>query len=580
MKSSIEKLPTPLKNHIIEFYEGNGPWFQLFTYISLSMTNRNKYEYPYAKLNGDNSVSFFLTTENQNSDSKEFIELISDKRVLQVLEHFRKTQQFHLLNPDKDLINIINHPKSDTVEISLNISPEHLDAILRNCNQYTGYFSNETSVLKLSKQFKSKPGSIRLFPVLPLDEQTSLIQAAGCQVVEMPAVQLLHLLPNQKLNALDEHFHWIPDKVSEILTDARDDFQKAIGLLLFEENVLPSPEFWASQLETDNLISTPKTLEKVIIRDMDEMDRDFYLIYGNIGAQELGFCKSLEVSTLAFLESLHKVMLSKDQPSRGLPILEEMIRIEKNNQSSKEVKQEHNSAKNRSSSNFFSPEKKKDEALTKAPGFGDLEHHTMLNLCPIVPKDALMSSIEVGLYAITITSMQLLPLLVDYKPEAKDYETSYYWVPEAIEETLHIGYPEIESTIARLLFKHRLIDSESSYDFNLQSFNPMLIKNPEDKPGVIKRTAINEKTGEMYLRYGNISAEQLRSSYSLEVPLLEFLNALKEIVMEKRADKENSHSIDRYDQAISQIQKMISVEQQKITLESNQAQQLNQTRKL
>ncbi|NNM59478.1 MAG: hypothetical protein HKM04_06635 [Legionellales bacterium] len=337
------------------------------------------------------------------------------------------------INNEQPLFNKEVH-SHDVTEYQFNISPESFDVILKLAGD-TYFYRGENSVLKLNKKFTAKPGKISLFPVLAVNDEENLVRAAGCQLIELLAVQLLHLLPDY--NGEEEYFHWVPKKVEDDLQLGRfniifilnnffqdNSMLKTMGVAMFKMEIDPikiplnniikllqrknAMIFFNDELFYINQM--PYAIKKVEINDVnkadylklitkytdtakfaDEEDRqliasvigkpimveriqakgsegldlilnpfhnetiqivdikpdveNFYLLYGNIGLDELKNCKSVEVNTIDFLIYIEKCLQEeylqiqdsidkydvekKPKLERSLSILKAMIEKEK-----------------------------------------------------------------------------------------------------------------------------------------------------------------------------------------------------------------------------------------------------------
>ena len=216
--------------------------------------------------------------------------------IVDQLDYQRKKAGFHLVSDREKLLEIIESTKYGVAEYRINITPEQLDSILKLSVAYS--YRGNNGVLRLRKPFTIKPGVIYLFPVYPLpDSHSFIIRAVGCQKVEMPAIQLLHLLPDY--NDKQEYFHWVPNEVSQKLCLERYNITGVSDALLLEQNMIKKADA--------DIINSPKNpCGLVRIVPMDEVASNFYAMYGNIGQSELKQCQSLEVDALTYLKQLKK----------------------------------------------------------------------------------------------------------------------------------------------------------------------------------------------------------------------------------------------------------------------------------
>ncbi len=308
---------------------GMGKWFMLSELISLGIRNRKLGEYPFAKLNEDNSISFF--TESEFSGNPRSAELAPTERIKMIKEDFVTEQlryqarkfKFPIIG-DGDILEIKEGEgaASDVIEYKLNLSPRDLDAILMQNDGYRGYRnSGGESVLSLCKNFTMKDGAIMLFPAFMTEEDRELlVQAAGCQYCEMPSLQLMHLLPNYKREIAPRHereglsFHWLPGEVADALCLDRTDILQII-LKILSDNGIAVSENGDESIPKALRIEDGDKLKTLRVVEIDQSSRDFYSLYGNLSEEALVSLKSVEVGTDTFLAATQECLKNKTASS-------------------------------------------------------------------------------------------------------------------------------------------------------------------------------------------------------------------------------------------------------------------------
>lgn len=306
-------------------------WHDIAEVMIRAVKNRERKEFPFVQKNGDGSVSLFLSDEAFEPKylDENFREKMKSEDVSQQLQY-----QAHKLGAkiigDEKLLEIKAHKDTNLTEYKFNISAENLDSIMMKNPYYTGY-KGENSLLKLTKNFAMKDGVIRLFPAL-ISEDKVFVQAAGCQVLEMPTVQLLYALPDYESEILPRHqqeghsFHWIPKEVEEALHLDRNNFKKFLDSVFSANGISATFSTSDDDASIDLAIADPSKLHSVSMVEMDEDAKDFYAMYGNIPAEELESCVSVEVKLIELLRHI-KSNLELDG-SVDLATLDRMIEIE------------------------------------------------------------------------------------------------------------------------------------------------------------------------------------------------------------------------------------------------------------
>ena len=299
-----------------------GEWFSISSSISVSIKNRKFGEYPFAKLNEDNSISFFTKKEpsgNPALEPAEHIKIIKEDFVTEQLRYQAKKSKFPIIGGG-DILEIKEGEgaASDLIEYKLNLSPHDLNSILMQSDGYRGYRSSGgESILSLCKNFEMKDGAIMLFPAfVPEGGQELFVQAAGCQYCEMPALQLMRLLPNYQNEIAPRHeragfsFHWLPREVEDALHLDRSDLLQITRQML-SDNGLVTSEDGDEDIPITLKIENGEKLKTLRVVEMDDTSRNFYSLYGNLAEDELANLKSVEVGTEAFLLAIQEHLKNK-----------------------------------------------------------------------------------------------------------------------------------------------------------------------------------------------------------------------------------------------------------------------------
>jgi hypothetical protein len=510
-----------------DFYETKQPWYDLLRLIKESMGNRKLNQVPYLQLNPDNSISFFLTNQKhtyineegteavcQNSachnpccQSQQLISLVGDEGVVSVLKTLVARSNYPILGEGEQLIQRIDHPQADgtEVQIKVNLSPESFDSLLKQTSAYSGYFSNETSVLKLSKAFSLKPGYIRLFPVLPMADNTCMIRESGCQLVEMPAVQLMHLLPAYEHKDCDEHFHWTPEGLpidSETITKATNE------LLLNEKDKLLDEGLFPESSEGTELMKNPNAqLQRSIglrLCDMEESDIDFYAIYGNLTKEELKHCQSFEVSTRSYLEALYKVSVNaytETAADNSLQANEEML-------------------------DRISVLKTMILSQTKP-----VKDSSRIFLFPIKPINETDSEVNIDSRYSALVFMQLLPLTSAY--QSMDEYARIYSAGQVFKNEFGVDEEQVHKAVGNVLVEKGLMAKRDTKHLGTQT--PIVIKNPSSSEHCFKVDEFKDRAADVYGCW-DFSPDEL-ASHTLEISALSLLHALLDVVKQENPQK-------------------------------------------
>ena len=285
--------------------------------VGYSLQNIGQNKYPFAKLNGDGSVSFFVNVEEEKTKIESLQRDLEDPLTIRQLEYC--AQRLGFKKADKTRAFFESQESEDVKEYRLNLSPEDLDSILKHNEIYRGY-SLGHNLMKLRDNTNFDSRVIRLFPVFHSEDsaQISLIpMIAGCQFSETISVQILHLLPNYTAQD-NKPFHWMAPKVTKDLTLSVEDVFSIV------KKVCKSYGF--AIVGTDG--KEPKLSDKIedlllrrdvssafnpqsAISEMSEEAQTLYLRYALSTKEELANLLSFEVDSIRFLESLKEVLEEK-----------------------------------------------------------------------------------------------------------------------------------------------------------------------------------------------------------------------------------------------------------------------------
>ncbi len=286
----------------------SGDWGDLVNAIIASVKNRELNKYPYVTRNADNSISFFVSRdfdEDVGNYNREFQNLIGQKHIVNQLEYQIYKKGFKTID-NRIAVETTYHDIDDIDEYRINLSAENFDSILKLNPTYVGY-RNEGGLLKLVKDFSLKKGAIRMFPAFPIDQESGhyAVQAAGCNVYEMPTVQLMHLLPN--CTTKSNYFHWIPEEVEKRLGIDRSSFPE-IFHKLFNENGNAISFKDGDEGMRELKINNNSEANPIKIVPMDDDSKWFYALYGNTSMEEAGLCCSVEISTIDLLKAVEEFL--------------------------------------------------------------------------------------------------------------------------------------------------------------------------------------------------------------------------------------------------------------------------------
>ena len=189
-------------------------WNELVEALREAVVNKMKDlgQYPVAHLNDDNSISFFAAS---SPVSQSLHAGFTTDYIVKQLEHQSLERGFQTI-AGKRVLEVSDH--LDAIEYRINLSPYNLDSILKSNPKYNGY-RGSVGILSLTRDFTPDAGVINLFPVITLEEDQFMVQAAGCQLYELPSLQLMRSLPNYESEIAPRHrregfnFHWNIDEV-------------------------------------------------------------------------------------------------------------------------------------------------------------------------------------------------------------------------------------------------------------------------------------------------------------------------------------------------------------------------------
>ncbi len=282
-------------------------WNELVEALREAVVNKMKDlgQYPVAHLNDDNSISFFAAS---SPVSQSLHAGFTTDYIVKQLEHQSLERGFQTI-AGKRVLEVSDH--LDAIEYRINLSPYNLDSILKSNPQYNGY-RGSVGILSLTRDFTPDAGVINLFPVITLEEDQFMVQAAGCQLYELPSLQLMRSLPNYESEIAPRHrregfnFHWNIDEVVAGLGLNRysiaDIFNK-----IFTEN--QASEIYHTDQGRDSLTfaNDAKTCPIKVV-SMSENTKEFYAMYGNCSREELEQCQSLQIDLAVFLQETKRYL--------------------------------------------------------------------------------------------------------------------------------------------------------------------------------------------------------------------------------------------------------------------------------
>ncbi len=266
-----------------------------------------KSQYPILYINSDQSISLF----SDRDEDKIFFEG-SDFGV--IAEKIKRHQDFNSIEFDKEFLLLSNHTDG-LKEYRFCVKLEDMDAILRNDDLYNGYKANG-SIMRLAGDFVLKKDRIRLFPVNILKDKQSdneilFIAAIGCQITEMPSIQMIRLMPDfsKKMKV----FHRVPEALISKGIDASV-ITEAIRAILLDAGMAEGMEvkdfFRYTQGGEVLFANIPLPQSFCYLEEISDDDMAFYSTYSNLSKAEMleSNCKHLEVNTLAFLKQIGKII--------------------------------------------------------------------------------------------------------------------------------------------------------------------------------------------------------------------------------------------------------------------------------
>lgn len=289
-------------------------WIPLIESILQSISNFGKHEYPYSKLNSDGSISFLM--EKDSIVEKKF-SLLEKSFVKETLTIETRNYNFEIIG-EKEIVEKILHADTELVEYKINLELENFDTILKLNHLYNGYRANNSLLNLFGKNFELKPGRIRLFPVKQyLDENQKpihLILAQGCQMSEMPTIQLLKIMQNTLpgIEKLESNFHFIPREVEDKLSINRYTIEELINSIL-QKHLPNKQQKIFLQDEEGYIIHELNNNPNIFVSDIDDEDMCFYMKYSNLSKEDLQHCQSLEVNTLFLLQKMKKVLTNRKE---------------------------------------------------------------------------------------------------------------------------------------------------------------------------------------------------------------------------------------------------------------------------
>lgn len=209
-------------------------------------------------------------------------------------------------------------------EYTIHLPPEILDRLLKEdlspaTSKYRDGYGQGHNLLELNtpKLPPAKEGMLRLFPIAPAGEGHYTAGAAGCQLVEIPTVQLYyHSNPEA-----DTHpsFHWDMKEITTTYSLGVTSYYEIINQILLDANMLPkSSKIYENSLDSRVLTSPSSPTENgVRVVEMDDDDRHFYAVMGTMTPEALTAYRSLEIPMNKFIEYAAKHKKNERQENYG-----------------------------------------------------------------------------------------------------------------------------------------------------------------------------------------------------------------------------------------------------------------------
>ena len=330
LKSSLEHDLRAIIQQEPDFDNGNRT--DVFVKGLLKGLANNQKSYPMVLMNKDSSVSIYLDTNwamdnppptedtydkvkypayshaliaynDEKKLNENFSSLFSNPAFIMRLEHAAERHGFKTLN-DAPIVEII--PGEDANQFRIHLSPENLDSILKEHTTYVGYKA-DGSLLSLYPHYDLKPGTMMLSPIALLEGEQYVMRIAGCQLTEVPSVQLFNMLPDHS-NEIG-HYHWDIKEVSNKLLLNQFTIKAVLDELMLPNGTLKE-SLDADGGQQGNTVLDMSEPEKkpVHVVPMDEVSKRFYAQFGQCTLEELESCQSLEVDAIVFLQTAARVL--------------------------------------------------------------------------------------------------------------------------------------------------------------------------------------------------------------------------------------------------------------------------------
>lgn len=301
------------------FYIGGERWERFIGNMIASITGRETNSLPFALLNSDNSISISIHLCHEEScvdcvAGRAFDADFKTDYIVDQLDYHRQRLGFPLVSGKENLVESEGYVETtNMVTYRINLSPDHLDALLKLSNAYA--YRGENGVLKLNRDIPIKEGSLCLFPVASLDEHTMSLRTAGCQTAEILSIQLLHMLSD--FDGKVGPFHWDIRQVIDTLGIDRTLIELIMNSLLEQGKM--TTRFIYLQSEGESLVQPPAANSAIKLVPLTPEARTIYLKYGNIGVDEIEHCLSAEIDIVDYLNvaKKHCAEMEKDYRECG-----------------------------------------------------------------------------------------------------------------------------------------------------------------------------------------------------------------------------------------------------------------------
>lgn len=225
--------------------------------------------------------------------------------------------------PGHDSLTIKKTLPGDLTKYEFHISPDTLHKLLmEECQYYQGYRAGYSVYDLAHPEYQYyKPGTMCLFPILSIDDQSVWIRNAGCNVSEVLSVQLSVLIqqtmPKLAKNLAIQGHHTSP--IMQTLNISSDELNQAA---LRCAHVLKETAVKSSYHEAfDGFVQIPACAQN--IKPMDEATQKLYYLSAATPS-ELSQLQSYEVPMQHYLHELLNV-LTENKNTKGAQSIKSLI---------------------------------------------------------------------------------------------------------------------------------------------------------------------------------------------------------------------------------------------------------------